>query len=73
MALHTHGNADGAPAHGVHYVMPDGRSIFIGQQSVDDSAMRAMSPLARAVMRDHLNAAIRLLDEAHVKASSNAR
>jgi hypothetical protein len=48
--------------HGLYYVLPDERKLFIGQQAVDDSAIRALSPLARAVMRAHLETAIKLLD-----------
>lgn len=64
----------GNMAHGIHYVMPNGEKLFFGQHRVShETELRALSPLARAVLRCHLEAAIKLLDSASVRASINAK
>ena len=48
--------------HGLYYILPDGSALCVRWDSIDDTAIRALGPLARAVMRAHLEAGIRLLD-----------
>jgi hypothetical protein len=52
--------------HGLHYILPNDERLFFGQMRTPTAdQLRSLSPLARAVMRDHLETAIRLLDAVH--------